>query len=341
MFFGLLQLIAMLVLPALGIWFIALGVAGRRDATRPCCGQCGADIGFDHVDGDAPCGNCAARPSAVSPVPFRRRPWWLMLLGGIGLVGLSIGLTILLIAVLTRRFSAVTLAPGLPPSATLVGLAIRSSSDSDPALYNLRSMLDDGELSVGNLRALFLAHLGSPAAWTPQHSPGALALAALVIERESMMDVQDDESSAAFRARVLDECFAPPELWSSALASSPSILQLSPIGLTYESAPLVRIAVVRSLKVDGIARDVHDIARDETAESLILPVELKPLAAGTLEFEVTLELLMYTRFDALRLSGLDTRPLPEADWPVPLARTSITLRSTNVAPIEPSLKSQQ
>ncbi len=277
-----------------GTTLIALGARGRLVVSPPRCARCGQRIARGEFERSGRCPECGNDIAERGGIRYMRRQ---------RRTGLSYWLWSRL-AVHPRSARARTLGQhGLIERAQRANITTRR---------------------VTSLKAAFLANLCPETAPTPQRLTGALALAAIVFERGA--------GDTDLGRRVIDACFTPQTLWSPILATPHPALQLDPTIAPHRDHALTLKAIVRSLKVDDVSRDIVGAQSGDGQRAAVLPLALKPFEPGPHRVQIEVELLLYSRFDASRILGPDYSPLAESDWPAPLAQKMMTLGSAFETP---------
>ncbi|MFO0828548.1 MAG: hypothetical protein U0572_10430 [Phycisphaerales bacterium] len=315
----LMQVLAIFVLPTAAVALIVLGISGRRDPTRPLCGTCGAALRFAHVDAAAPCDSCGARASDVPPRPARRRPWIGGLVGGIACAAAAVAIVLGSVMWISSVSAASTSSFSSVPNSVLLSTAITSQFPTRE-IDELRRRLAHGSLQLAEVKSA----LASPSALSAIPARGALSVAAIALEA----DPKDEELAK----RTLETCFPPAKFLAEFLATRSPYLLFDPTSEPHVDVPLARLAVVRSITIDGKSLSLEQALGHPIDRPTCLPLALAPVAPGPHELEVELELFLFERFDAERCRGAQGRMLPEADWPRPLGRSMLTVRSSFTTP---------
>lgn len=318
-----LSVLGTLALPMLAVALVAVGIAGRRDRTSPRCGRCRSAIGFDEIGLERPCPACGAAAREVAPRAAVRRPWWRMLGAGLASAALAIGSFALGRALELRPVPAATTASGVRP-------ALYAGAPYAREVIAIEEAVRDGRISASEVRAEVLAAIAAEVALNAgtqslQRSPAALRVAALALG-----DPGADES---YWKAVLDACAPTPVPAVGFLETTNPTIHLDPTLEPHPDLPLVRVALVTALTLDGAPIDL-DRLRTGLARDPVPPLPLGSLAPGEHLLEVEFETRLYERFDGQRIGLGTARLLPLADWPSPLARSMASARVPFTSPAD-------
>ena len=313
-----LNTVGWLVLPAIGVIALTLGIAGRRYPTRPLCSACGARLAYAALARSAPCAVCGRPVSDVgAPRPLCRRPRWRAIALGCAMLGLGAGTVLWGNRLQSQRFAGTSSTVGAMNTTRLVTEATNSGWFLSSQMIELEGRVRRGDVIASSLRNLLSANFAlgpdSSGAWKPTDALRGIAALAM----------SDGEADDVFLQQMLECCFDPPSLDAS-LASEPPLIAW-PVRSVPSDSPLVRLAVLKRVTVEGVDLPIHS-GNELDLHELVLDVcdgtrqsmMLQPLSPGKHNVSVEVEEWLTDGFSAARIRGHDGQILPTSLWPAPI-----------------------
>lgn len=322
---AILQFAIAMGVPVLIAALLAWGTTRRSLLTRPLCGRCRAALPFAAAVGEIPCPGCHEPvDDAHPPVPARRRGWSWPIAFGLLLLGLVLTVPFIVMTIATRQAFSVA---GAAATQAMFSAGLRRLDPIETYLPELRQRALAGEDVVGIARETLRSSLPNvpPAPQAPATSVSEIATIAIL----GLPGVPPPPPpDAELATRVLIACFPPLAIAGPELAQG----QVTPAytGFYAPQSQLQRVARVTSATLDGAPVELTPL---HGSPAPLLFDRMTPLRiAGkatpiTGRFVLTLEVRLYSSFDAERTRDHRGAARPPELWPEPFAMTTITIEA--------------